>query len=65
MIVIAALSAPVRFHRESTTDFVFTGSCLAPEIMSTSQNQFLRRSRLALGFRDNSLLLFSIIKQST
>jgi hypothetical protein len=64
MIVIAALPAPVRYHRKSTTDFVFTGSCLAPEIMSTSHNQFIRRSRLVLGFRDNSLLLFSIIGQT-
>ena len=37
VIVIAAISDPMRFHRESTTDFVVTGSCLAPEIMSTSQ----------------------------
>jgi hypothetical protein len=65
MIVIAALPAPVRSQRKSTTDFAFIGSCLAPEIMSTSHNQFLRRSCLVLGFRDNSLLLFSIIEQST
>ena len=65
MIVIAALLAPVRSDRKSTTDFAFTGSCLATEIMSTSHNQFLRRSRLVLGFRDNLPLLFSIIEQST
>ena len=65
MIVIAALPAPVRSHRKSTTDFAFTGSWLAPEIMSTSHNQFFRKSRLVLGSHDNSLLLFSIIEQST
>ena len=65
MIVIAALPAPVRSYRKSTTDFAFTGSYLAPEIMSTSHNQFLRRSRVDIGFREKSLLLFSIIEQST
>jgi hypothetical protein len=65
MIVIAALPAPVRSDRKSTTDFAFTGNCLATEIMSTSRNQYLRGSRLVLGFRDNSLFLFSIIEQST
>lgn len=65
MIVIAALPAPVRPDRKSTTDFAFTDSCQAPEIMSTLHNQFLRRSRLVLIFRDNLLLLFSIIEQST
>jgi hypothetical protein len=65
MIVIAAPPAPVQSHRKSTTDFAFTGSFLAPEIMPIAHNQFLRRSRLVLGFRDNSLLLFSIIVRST
>lgn len=65
MIVIAVLPTPVRFHRKYTADFAFTGICLAPEIMSTSHNQFLRESRFVLGFRDNSLLLFSIIEWST
>ncbi len=65
MNVIAALLVFVRYHWKSMTDFAFTGSCLAPEIMSTSHNQFLRGSLLVLGFRENSLLPFSIIKRST
>lgn len=36
MTVIATLTAPVRSHIKSTTDFALTGSWLALEIMLTS-----------------------------
>ena len=44
-------------------DFLhFTDRCLVPEIMSTSHNQFLRKSRWVLGFRDSSLLPVVAVK---
>ena len=63
--IIVVLPVFVRLHRKSTTDVASSGNRQIPEIMTTSYNRLLWKSRSAHGFRDNSPWQLHIIRWST